>query len=380
MKRVFLITNIPTPYRVPLFNILNDIMTANGYELTLVFSSLTNKRRKWDIRKEDFHFEFISLNDITLKLSEEKIVPLFWGLFKLLMKTKPDIVISAGFGMSGIITILYSLLTSSRIIFWSGEISLENEFKRISLVRRLTRRIMVKYFNAFLAYGTLAKEYLVEHLKVKKEEVFIAQNTVETEFFSNKKRLFQKSSYASGCLNIVTVGYLTERKNIFSLIKAVEKILVSHPDMLHLTIVGDGSQKKALISYCDQKGIIKYVNFTGNLARGDVAKELCMADIFLFPSLYDIYGLVVIEAMACGLPVISSMCAGVTKDAIIDGKNGFRADFRNVDEIANKIEFFIENPKYVERFGEYSKEMAMKRFSLKNCADGFIDVLNYVSK
>ena len=101
------------------------------------------------------------------------------------------------------------------------------------------------------------------------------------------------------------------------------------------------------------------VNFLGFVNHDNLTKLYNESDVFIFPTLGEGYGLVVLEAMSCGLPVICSSNAG-GNDAIIDGYNGFVFDAGDNEDMKKKIEWFIENNNEINKMGLNARRTAEK--------------------
>jgi len=230
-------------------------------------------------------------------------------------------------------------------------------------LRLKQRKLLVKCASGFIAYGTLAKKYLIS-LGASPDKIEIAINTVDTEFyqngdFSSKKKGNKKRK------ELLTVGHLSERKNIVQLLEII-RLLRSMRDDFILNIIGDGEEREKLERYVDEHELRDCVIFHGFKQKHVVAHFLSRADCFLFPTNFDIWGLVLNEAMAAGVPCIASIHAGATQDLIRDGINGFVADFNNQDEVLNKICLLLQD--------EY------RAASIGKAAKGFIDSYVTVTK
>jgi glycosyltransferase involved in cell wall biosynthesis len=134
---------------------------------------------------------------------------------------------------------------------------------------------------------------------------------------------------------LVFVGRLARQKNVGMLLKAMPKL----PEY-RLNIIGDGIERKALVKMANELGISDRVNFMGVLEDySDVIREIKRAFAFVLPSRRESFGIVLLEAMACETPVITTPCAG-PRDFIRHGENGLFA--RDEDEIAEMVKLLEE--------------------------------------
>lgn len=152
----------------------------------------------------------------------------------------------------------------------------------------------------------------------------------------------------------ITVGELTKRKNQITLIRAVAKLEDPH---FHLFICGDGVQHETLVAQIKHLGLEEQVHLLG--FRKDVYRLCGSADLFLFVSLQEGLPVAVMEAMACGLPVICSNIRG-NKELITQGKGGYLVNPTDIDETAQRIRQCLEKPEQMKQMKLYNKEKIKK--------------------
>lgn len=134
---------------------------------------------------------------------------------------------------------------------------------------------------------------------------------------------------------------LIERKGLGVLLKAFAFFHQSVPDS-HLYVAGSGGDEKLFLSEVDRLKLAGKVTFLGGLPHDELAHFLRKLDVFVFPTLfYESLGLVAIEAMACGVPVIASNRGGIL-DYIVDGRNGFLFEPGNSEQLAGKLKEYFK--------------------------------------
>ena len=111
------------------------------------------------------------------------------------------------------------------------------------------------------------------------------------------------------------------------------------------------------------------VVFPGFVQRDQLAAFYALAEALVFPTLSDPWGLVVNEAMACGLPIIATDVAGCTADLVQDRENGYVIPAANVDKLAEAMAAFASDPRLASRMGERSARL-IESFSPECCAAG----------
>lgn len=184
-------------------------------------------------------------------------------------------------------------------------------------------------------------------------------NLVDTDFFSPggiEKNITKKSDY----IRLLHVANLVPVKNQSMLIRAFSKIVSSMTGVnLELRIAGDGPEKQHLISLCNELGLRNKVVFLGRLSREDVRSEMWDCDCFVLSSTFETFGVVLLEAMACGKPVLSTRSGG--PEAIITGSSlGYLTDVTE-ESLADGLGKMIS---YLDRFnGEEIRGYIEENFS-----------------
>lgn len=163
---------------------------------------------------------------------------------------------------------------------------------------------------------------------VSSDRMAIISNGVDIELFHCNPKASFGVPYDEFCL---FVGSLTPRKGVQYLLEAIEDV-----DDVNCVIVGDGREKEGLQSKVRALGLAKRVHFTGALPQEDISRLYSAAEFLIVPSLAEGLPLVIIEAMACGLPVIATRISGVT-DIVRDRQNGLLVEPGNVEELRESI-------------------------------------------
>jgi 1,2-diacylglycerol 3-alpha-glucosyltransferase len=146
---------------------------------------------------------------------------------------------------------------------------------------------------------------------------------------------------------IISAGRLAEEKNWVTLLRGFALAQRKQPN-IRLVLLGDGPQADALRQLVGELEITDHVTFTGKVPFEEMPAYLKAADIFAFASITETQGLVTLEAMAAGLPVVAVDAAG-TKDILENGKQGFLVQ-NDPEALANGIVQLIENPGIISKF------------------------------
>jgi glycosyltransferase involved in cell wall biosynthesis len=154
------------------------------------------------------------------------------------------------------------------------------------------------------------------------------------------------------------VGRLSEEKGIQWLLKAMVKIKKEIPDV-RLLIVGTGPMEKELRELCENLEMNSAVQFAGY--RQNVFEVLRQLDVFVIPSRSEGCPIVVLEAMAMGLPVVASHVGG-NPELVRDGETGYLVPFNHLDGLAGAVVSLLRNREQAEMMGEKGKELAFTKF------------------
>jgi sugar transferase (PEP-CTERM/EpsH1 system associated) len=179
---------------------------------------------------------------------------------------------------------------------------------------RKLRKLLKPFIHQYVALSSEAKNYLLNIIKVKPEKVNHICNGVDTNKFSPGEKNdadLPKNFMQPELLVFGTVGRLAEVKNQTLLLEsfiALVKMCGDKAEKLRLIIVGDGVLMSSLVATTKNAGLTEQVFFAGN--RSDVAQLMKHFDVFVLPSLAEGISNTILEAMACGLPVIATHVGG----------------------------------------------------------------------
>lgn len=171
---------------------------------------------------------------------------------------------------------------------------------------------------------------------------------------------------------IVTVSGLVPGKRVINLIKAVQKALMQVP-CLRLDIVGDGELREMLEKYVEDNNLSQIISFKGYLSREDTVKVYEQADCFCMVSARETFGVVYVEAMAAGLPIIATKCGG--PEDFIDEEVGILVGVDNIEDTASAITQMYKS------IDKYNRKTIMNRASKYNAdsiAHKLISVYNNI--
>lgn len=156
---------------------------------------------------------------------------------------------------------------------------------------------------------------------------------------------------------VIAVGRLNPQKGQDLLLQAWTQVERQHPDW-HLDIFGDGSEKESLLAQLSQ---LELHGVTLHASTPDIYAQYVASDFLVCSSRWESFGLILIEAMSCGLPVVSFDCDNGPRNIIKNGEDGLLAEKGNVDDLARKIIQLIEHPEQRQEMGRQARQN-VKRF------------------
>ena len=201
-----------------------------------------------------------------------------------------------------------------------------------------------------------------------RNDIEVIGNLVDLSKFTIKKRI-QNEKFI-----FFSLAFLEGEKGFDTLIKAFAKKFKDKEAMLY--IGGDGSQRAWLEALAQENGVKKQIIFLGALSRDDVAKWMNKCDCFVLPSRYETFGVVYIEALASGRPVIGALNGGA--EDIINNLNGYLVPIDDIDKLAEKM---LELYKKIDSYNEEDiRSDCLKRFSPEVIVNKIISVYKEVLK
>ena len=227
-------------------------------------------------------------------------------------------------------------------------------FKRYSKVK-----------NQFISISSDTTRYLEAVLPTSfKETIFALSNAIDYDrFYSDQSR-----SLPNGKLRLISIGSLVPKKNQLLLIE-IATLLKSTDIDFELLILGEGPERPQLEEEIAVQGLTGMVQLLGNVH--DVPFYLHQANLFIHSAIYEPFGLVLLEAMAAGVPVIS-LDGGGNRDILVDGKNGYLISENHARSFVEKIHHLSSHPHQYKNMSEFAQSFA-KQYDISNYIDQLIE-------
>ena len=276
-----------------------------------------------------------------------------------LLRFKPQIIFSSSFGIWTILALLLKPIGRWRVVI-AYEGSSPSVDYRGSTLRIAVRRAMVKVADALITNSRAGKAYLIDILKAKESNVFhqpyevpakaalIGCTEIEKDKPSNIQQLRRPV--------FLFVGGIIPRKGLHLLLEACVVLQKQGHRNYTLLVVGDGPQRQELEAFSENHALADCVKWVGKVNYGNLGAYFQSADVFVLPTLEDTWGVVVLEAMVLGKPVLCSRWAGAA-EMVIEGENGYLFEPQQPEELAEVMRRFIEQPNLSKSMGDKSQQL-----------------------
>ncbi len=198
-------------------------------------------------------------------------------------------------------------------------------------------------------------------------QIDIVPNGIESDMFVADPNVQPRQDDKVGAnkVKFICVARLVERKGVQHLLQAMAQL----DDSVHLTVVGEGNYMANLQAQAEQLNLGNKVRFYGYCPREKLVRLYNLSDAFVLPSMAESFGMVFVEAMACGLPVIGARVGGVPD--IIKDENGILVEPGSVTDVKAAIEKLATNPALREAMGVANRQKAVEQYSWRSVADSY---------
>lgn len=291
-----------------------------------------------------------------------------------LLRYRPEVIFSTAFSLW---TLLASLL---KIIFrWRVVVVFDGSSPGVdrldSKLRFFVRRFIVKLSDAFITNTEVGKEYLTKVIGVEDSRVFVRPYLVP------HPKTYQETDTASLNLDVkhpafICAGKLIPRKGVLELLQACLHLQSRGYEDYSVVFAGDGIQRQELLEFVQTHNLQQQVCFLGNVEYEQMGNYYRQADIFVFPTLEDVWGLVTVEAMMFGMPILCSKWAG-SAEIVEPGSNGHVFDPHAPEELARLMAQFIDRPELIPSMGHKSQEI-MTRHQPADVSQFMAEIVDFV--
>lgn len=291
-----------------------------------------------------------------------------------LLQIRPDVIITKAFSVWTAIAIFYKLLFKSKVVIAYEGSSPKVNYQK-SWMRSSYRKLLAGAADAFVTNTQSGKAYLSEALGASQNSVFVHPYEIASPhlLFESEQAIATETTDKKPIF--ITVGQLIPRKGVNYLLDACVLLKERGIEEYKLLIAGNGPQQAELEAFVEQQGLRSQIAFLGWVDYSSLGHYFEAADVFVFPTLADTWGLVTLEAMAIGKPAICSKHAG-SAEMIVDDENGYVVEPQAVSSLADAMEKFILNPGLADEMGKRAQQ-SMAQYTPETVAQFLEDAVNF---
>ena len=258
-------------------------------------------------------------------------------------------------------TLLAFRFSNKKRVYWTDTLPVENYFRGIKgLFRRIVSCYVFRTFDQIWSTGTPGCSALREAgcppWKIRDFPYFVGldRKFVQTQPDSVREFRARHIHFPDGVV-FLAMGRFILRKRYGDILDAMSRI---DDDSIVLWLAGAGPEERKLRKKAEQLGLNLRVFFLGWVQPRDMDVVLQACDVFVHPSENEPFGVVVLDAMAIGKPIIGASSVGAVEDRVKHGINGRIFALKDVKDLARSMRFFIEQPQTITKFGQKARETA----------------------
>ena len=319
--KLALLTNIVSPYRLPIYVKLGKV-----FQTRVIISGQEDNSLNWKGMEQSLIRNGISVKiakGITIryknstkegKTFEKRNLHINPGYLFELIRARPDVIISNEMGFRTAMALLYGGFFHKPVWVWWGG-TLHTERKRV-IIKRWFRWGIIQFTRHWISYGNTSTEYLM-NVGVKRDRILQIQNCVDENLYTKPVEPAYKHQPKPVFL---LAGQFVFRKGIDHFLKATAR-LQKEGYRFSILLVGDGPEKGSMQQLAGDLEL-ESILFIPPQPPELMSAAYRSADVFVFPTLEDVWGLVINESLWSGVPVLSSIYAGCTPE-IVPPENRF---------------------------------------------------------
>ena len=327
--KVVLVTNIPTPYRVPFLRRLGEGIEQSGGAFKVLFCATSEPGRYWDFDEKALGFRHEFMRGFHWQMQGHPF-HLNMAVLRSIYGERPDYIICAGAwnAPTNIILLMFKAWIDAPIYFWSEGHRLAAYYQTGVIAR--FRRAIYRRFDGFWVLNQKSEEWALAQARPMSRSIFRVPNTIDPDIFdvqssSNDAIVARSLANLGGQGRLfIQVSQIEPRKGVAELAEAFEFECSRLGSSDRLAFIGEGSLRVELQER--YRGAAKTLHFWGIFLRSRLAPVLRGADGFFLNTFRDPNPLSAIEAAYSGLPLFLSRNAGNVSELIIENETGLTID------------------------------------------------------
>jgi glycosyltransferase involved in cell wall biosynthesis len=348
------------PYHIARLQASFDFLTSKGIKIIGLATASSSETYQWETVNKDTEIE---LRVAFPNRSYFKILPgeMRRAIHSILDEINPNAVAISGYSLRDSRAAMAWCLSRRRLAILMSESKADDSPRHP--IKELFKRYLISQFDAAICGGTPHLGYL-EQLGMPPERIFQKYDVVDNKYFELESALHRADKSLSKGLPglddrrtyFLASSRFIKRKNLPRLFQAYKIYRNRQPDGWRLIVMGSGEEETNLKRMVSEQAIPDVV-FPGFRQINELPAYYAHAGAFVHPALHEQWGLVVNEAMACGLPILSAASVGCAYDLIKEGNNGFKFNPENVTEMAQAMERIASDSTARDVMGHRSREI-----------------------
>jgi glycosyltransferase involved in cell wall biosynthesis len=224
---------------------------------------------------------------------------------------------------------------------------------------------MLKRARKIIAVSRFTKWELTNYYRIPESKIRVIHNGVDVNKFkpaADKRKVKAELGFNTDDLAIVSVGRLYARKGLFTLIESMPAVVKRFPTAKFIISgKGQSDEMHKLTAYADKLGVKSNIVFTGYYPDKKLPKLYQAADVFAFSTFYEHHPFAVLEALATGLPVVTTTVGGIP-ETIDNGKNGFLVEPFKPKAFSEKILYLLGHPVFAAEMGAQARKTIVEQY------------------
>lgn len=234
----------------------------------------------------------------------------------------------------------------------------------------------VEHADSVIAVSEEMKADIIKAYQVPAEKITVIHNGIDLNQYHPVNDRSYLDEQGIDYPYLLFVGRISRQKGIIQLLEAMTRL-----DQVHLVLCAGSPDTPELEREVREKvrgnPYLKWINEM--IPKEKVIQLYSHAEAFICPSVYEPFGIINLEAMACKAPVIASRVGGI-KEVVIDGETGFLVDPDNPEQLAEKIKLLLNSPELAAKFKEAGRKRVEDHFSWETIANRTVELYAQVSR
>jgi glycosyltransferase involved in cell wall biosynthesis len=357
--RLAVVTNIPAPYRIPVFDCL---ATDPTIDLCVYYAAKKEPDRDWDLPELQHPHRF--LREAVFRRQNGRFLHNNPDIFPALREFSPQIVLTTGFNPTHLYAFAYSQFYRRRHIAMTDGTAVSEA--DLSTLHRLVRRMVIRRSRSFVVASKGGRALFLGY-GAPDEKICVSP------LCANTSVPWREVLPSVPALDFLFSGRLIDIKNPLFALDVARGVAKRIGRRTSLAVLGSGPLEAELRIRAAELADDVDIRLVGNVSQAEVPRWFTSARVFLFPTSWDPWGVVANEACLAGVPVIASSHAGASGELILDGVNGYVRPLELPQWIDAAVEL-ISNSGIHAQFSDQARR-CVQPYSFENAAKGIADAV-----